>query len=149
MKMTLEQKKKELEEYIEELMKTCNIRYEEIVEALKEQGQYGTPYGDRVIEEFNERVKKYKEAFTYGTSTSREMIDDYFGYGVWLEKREWIEKDIVEGYLSESAVDSYNSLENKTDILIYDSNHDKVRSFSEDDFISIAKNAFEYWTHID
>lgn len=149
MKITLEQKKKELEEYIEELMKTCNIRYEEIVEALKEQGQYGTPYGDRVIEEFNERVKKYKEAFTYGTSTSMEMIDDYFGYGLWLEKREWIEEKIKEGYLPKSAVDSYNSLENKTDILIYDSDCDKVRSFSEDVFISMAKNAFEYWTRID
>ena len=147
--MTLEQKKKELEEYIEELMKTCNKRYEEIVEALKEQGQYGTPYGDCVSEEFEGMIKKYKEAFTYGTSTSREMIDDYFGYGVWLEKREWIEKDIAEGYLSKSAVDSYNSLENKTDILIYDNIRHEVRSFTEDDFISMAKNAFEYWTHID
>ncbi len=149
MKMTLEQKKKELEEYIEELMKTCNIRYEEIVEALKEQGKYGTPYGDRVIEEFNERVKKYKEALTYGTFISMEMIDDYFGYGVWLEKREWIEEDIADGYLFKSAVDSYNSLKNKTDILIYDSYRHEVRSFTEDDFISMAKNAFEYWTHID
>ena len=147
--MTLEQKKKELEEFIEELMKTCNIRYEEMVEALKEQGKYGTPYGDRVIEEFNERVKKYKEAFTYGTSTSREMIDDFFGYGMWLEKREWIEEKIKEGYLSKSAVDSYNFLENKTDILIYDNIRHEVRSFSEDDFISMAKNAFEYWTQVD
>ena len=78
-----------------------------------------------------------------------EMIDDYFGYGVWLEKREWIEEDIADGYLFKSAVDSYNSLENKTDILIYDSYRHEVRSFSEDDFISMAKNAFEYWTRID
>ena len=116
---------------------------------MKEQGRYGTPYGDRVIEEFNEMIKKYKEAFTYGTLISMEMIDDYFGCGIWLEKRDWIEEEIKDGYLPESAVDSYNSLENKTDIIIYDSYRHEVRSFSEDDFISMAKNAFEYWTHID
>lgn len=150
MKMTLEQNKKELEEFIEKLMAVINQRYKEIVEALKEQDQYSTPYGDWFIKWIDGELKKIKEAFTYGTHISNNMINKYFmKNGCIVSEREWIEKLSKKGCLNEATINSYNSLENKTDLLILDSRHQEVRLFSEDDFISMAKNAFEYWTHID
>lgn len=148
--MTLEQNKKELEEFIEKLMAIINQRYKEIVEALKEQDQYSTPYGDWFIKWIDGELKKIKEAFTYRTYTSMDMINKYFmKEGALLEKREWIDELSKKGCLTEAEINSYNSLENKTDLLILDPRRQEVRLFSEDDFISMAKNAFEYWTHID
>ena len=148
--MTLEQNKKELEEFIEKLMAIINQRYKEIVEALKEQGQYSTPYGDWFIKWIDGELKKIKEAFTYRTYTSMDMINKYFmKEGALLEKREWIDELSKKGCLTEAEINSYNSLENKTDLLILDSRRQEVRLFSEDDFLSMAKNAFGYWTQVD